>query len=293
MRLALDQWSALERTMSAKRAKMPKTSTTKKKAVTTARPPASRKSADGPKKPASAAMKTKKKAAAAATPAVRGSGSRPGAKTEKKAASVAPVAARRGSSGDAGKARSAAPRQTLDLDHFRQRLREKQKELFQSYANAKGDSRSREADGTEDYIDYAVSSYDREFLLSLTEMEKNQLRLVEEALERIERGEYGRCSQCDLPIPSKRLEVQPWARHCVQCQELEEQGLMRESFERLPDEDQLESSLGRSLEEGGAFVEEKEEEEEEVDDEEDEDPDDDDLEPDDEDTHDGGRMIGG
>jgi DnaK suppressor protein len=113
-----------------------------------------------------------------------------------------------------------------DLDHFRALLLQKQRELMQAYAVSKGDSRSHLDNGTEDYIDYAVNSYAKEFLLSLTELDRKQLLLVEEALRRIDRGEFGRCLQCGEEINRKRLEVAPWARHCVRCQELEEQGLL-------------------------------------------------------------------
>ena len=61
-------------------------------------------------------------------------------------------------------------------------------------------------------------------MLSLTELEQNQLDLIEEALKRIDNREYGSCVQCERPIPVKRLEVQPWARYCVRCQELADQG---------------------------------------------------------------------
>jgi DnaK suppressor protein len=110
-------------------------------------------------------------------------------------------------------------------------------ELVQSYLSAKGNSRSRESDGTEDYIDYAVSSYDREFLLSLTELEQQRLKLVDEALRRLDRGEYGLCVQCERPIRPKRLEVQPWARYCVRCQELADRGGIGDSGD-LPEEDE-------------------------------------------------------
>lgn len=113
-----------------------------------------------------------------------------------------------------------------ELDHFRALLLTKQRELMQAYAVSKGDSRSHLDNGTEDYIDYAVNSYAKEFLLSLTELDRKQLLLVEEALRRIDRGEFGRCQQCGEEINRKRLEVAPWARHCVRCQELEEQGLL-------------------------------------------------------------------
>jgi DnaK suppressor protein len=148
----------------------------------------------------------------------------------------------------AGKPKGSSRRVTLDLPSFRERLLQKQKELMQAYVSTKGDSRNRQADGTEDYIDYAVSSYDREFLLSLSELERTQLNLVEEALRRLDRGEFGLCSQCGRSIPPKRLDVQPWARYCVACQELEEQGLMVESPEGFPDEDEIETVVEEDLE---------------------------------------------
>ena len=44
------------------------------------------------------------------------------------------------------------------------------------------------------------------------------LRLIEEALKRIDRGEFGRCMNCGTPIPEPRLQVEPWARYCIKCQ---------------------------------------------------------------------------
>jgi DnaK suppressor protein len=110
--------------------------------------------------------------------------------------------------------------------HFRELLLKKRQDLMRAYAISKGDSQAELDNGTEDYVDYAVNSYAREFLLSLTEMDRKHLLLVEEALNRIDRGEYGYCQQCGEDINVKRLEVQPWARHCLKCQELEEKGLL-------------------------------------------------------------------
>jgi DnaK suppressor protein len=110
--------------------------------------------------------------------------------------------------------------------HFRELLLKKRQDLMRAYAISKGDSQAELDNGTEDYVDYAVNSYAREFLLSLTEMDRKHLLFVEEALNRIDRGEYGYCQQCGEDINLKRLEVQPWARHCLHCQELEEKGLL-------------------------------------------------------------------
>jgi DnaK suppressor protein len=48
------------------------------------------------------------------------------------------------------------------------------------------------------------------------------LKLIDEALERIELGTYGRCSECGKAIQEKRLSAVPWASLCVSCQRREE-----------------------------------------------------------------------
>ena len=122
--------------------------------------------------------------------------------------------------------------------HFRDFLLKKRQDLMRAYAISKGDSQAELDNGTEDYVDYAVNSYAREFLLSLTELDRKHLLYVEEALNRIDRGEYGWCQQCGEDINAKRLEVQPWARHCVRCQELEEKGLLPQSTFHVGDEEE-------------------------------------------------------
>jgi DnaK suppressor protein len=67
--------------------------------------------------------------------------------------------------------------------------------------------------------DQAQVSHDEFVSLQLNSLDYLQLRLVEEALDRLNSGDYGVCLTCDLPIPPKRLEALPWARYCVQCQE--------------------------------------------------------------------------
>ncbi len=46
----------------------------------------------------------------------------------------------------------------------------------------------------------------------------NDLRQVEHALERSERGQYGICEDCGHDIPPRRLVVIPDATLCVSCQ---------------------------------------------------------------------------
>ncbi len=45
---------------------------------------------------------------------------------------------------------------------------------------------------------------------------------IDDALERIEKGSYGKCARCGTPIAEGRLEAVPWTRYCLGCKEEEE-----------------------------------------------------------------------
>lgn len=46
---------------------------------------------------------------------------------------------------------------------------------------------------------------------------KQQLRLIDAALQRLDNGEYGECQECGEPINPKRLEIDPTALYCIEC----------------------------------------------------------------------------
>ena len=81
---------------------------------------------------------------------------------------------------------------------------------------------------TPDPVDLAVRNYSKNVMLAVSENESRQLMLVDEALLRIEDDEYGVCQNCENEINPKRLAAIPWARYCLDCQELLEQGLLDE-----------------------------------------------------------------
>ena len=78
----------------------------------------------------------------------------------------------------------------------------------------------------EDDVDRANFDFSRELALSMFDGEREVLMLISEALERLKVGAYGSCSNCSRSIAEARLVAIPWARHCVDCQELEEKGLL-------------------------------------------------------------------
>ncbi|WP_018132788.1 TraR/DksA C4-type zinc finger protein [Effusibacillus pohliae] len=56
--------------------------------------------------------------------------------------------------------------------------------------------------------------------LALRDAASLRLALIDEALERMEDGTYGICAHCGQAIPFERLQAEPAAEFCVQCQEV-------------------------------------------------------------------------
>lgn len=68
--------------------------------------------------------------------------------------------------------------------------------------------------------DAGSDAYDRDFALNLLSQEQDALYEIEEALKRIDALTYGVCEMSGKPIPQARLEVRPYARFTVECQEI-------------------------------------------------------------------------
>ena len=101
-------------------------------------------------------------------------------------------------------------------DNYRRMLVEKRREAIAGLG-MKFDALARMGRVAED--DQAQISHDEFVSLRLNSLDYAQLRMVEEALDRMDSGDYGTCLCCEEPIPAKRLQVLPWARYCVKCQE--------------------------------------------------------------------------
>ena len=85
------------------------------------------------------------------------------------------------------------------------------------------------SDGADDLVDRANNAYNREFMLAPSGTERDLLRDIDEALERLDQGVHGHCEPCGRVIPQARLKAVPWARYCIDCQERVEQGLLPEA----------------------------------------------------------------
>src|SRR4030066_2366231 len=106
-----------------------------------------------------------------------------------------------------------------EKDEFRKMLAAKKENIIRKLSATITESKEMESNVAQDLVDKAETSYTKEFLLSLTDTERRQLLLIDEALKRLEHGEFGVCQSCSKEIGGKRLLAFPWTRYCVDCQE--------------------------------------------------------------------------
>jgi DnaK suppressor protein len=65
-------------------------------------------------------------------------------------------------------------------------------------------------------------NFEQEFTLGLMEAEEDTLTLIEAALERVDRGSFGRCIECEGQISKARLNAIPYTPVCIKCAEQRE-----------------------------------------------------------------------
>src|SRR5450631_1624595 len=94
-------------------------------------------------------------------------------------------------------------------------LEQKRSELVQSLRRPDGIAIEKSPEAM-DETQYAL---DRELAILNVDRESSLLREVNEALDRMQDGNFGTCIECEESINPKRLAAVPWASRCIHCQE--------------------------------------------------------------------------
>jgi RNA polymerase-binding protein DksA len=110
------------------------------------------------------------------------------------------------------------------VEKFQARLEEERVRLLgliEDYEQELEDARLSESssDRSPDPGNAEASSTKLEYAKELS-IEQNTLDLlgkVERALEMVRAGSYGICESCGKSIPLNRLDVLPYATHCIDC----------------------------------------------------------------------------
>ena len=104
-----------------------------------------------------------------------------------------------------------------NMEHFKTKLLALKDELTQRI-NAI-DKDIKHEDMSSNWTEQATERENDEVLESLGTSSKQELVMIDNALKRIDSGEYFSCSVCGEEIPSARLELLPFSTRCVSCAE--------------------------------------------------------------------------
>ncbi len=104
-----------------------------------------------------------------------------------------------------------------DLTTAKKRLLQMRKEVIKEVSEASSAAREIAQEGTPDIGDMSSNTYSRDLLLNLSETQRQKLRDIDAALDRLESGVYGVCVRCEETIAPKRMDVRPFSRYCIDC----------------------------------------------------------------------------
>ncbi len=115
------------------------------------------------------------------------------------------------------------------LNEFRALLLRKRSELLGDL-NSMEEQALQATGGTLSHMpihmaDVGTETYDQDFILGLAETERQGLREIDAALQRIEVRTYGVCQMTGKPIPKARLNAKPWAKYTIEAAREIERGL--------------------------------------------------------------------
>ena len=71
--------------------------------------------------------------------------------------------------------------------------------------------------------DVGTDNYDRDLTIGLIQNGEEELKAIDNALERIGNKTYGSCEECGTKISKVRLTALPYVQNCIECQRLEEE----------------------------------------------------------------------
>ena len=114
---------------------------------------------------------------------------------------------------------------SVDADGVRHRLLAERRELLSRAIPPTMSNPLAPDERDSDEADAAVSTDMRERAMWLVQDLRQKLELIDQALQRLADGRYGRCETCGGPINPERLEALPYATQCIRCQQqVERQG---------------------------------------------------------------------
>lgn len=112
-----------------------------------------------------------------------------------------------------------AEQSTTMRARLRERATQLRAEIQSTIERSADETHVKIAEQARDTEDDAFSNLIVDLNLAEIDRDAGELRRIDTALARINEGSYGQCEGCGQEIPQARLQAEPTALRCVQCQE--------------------------------------------------------------------------
>lgn len=116
------------------------------------------------------------------------------------------------------------------LDGIREMLLQRREELRADLEGLDAEMRTLGMDQDEEhgglgnhFAEDGTNVIEQERIAALSDDIRSMLQHVDQALDRIKAGTYGKCQRCGKPIMEERLEAFPYVAYCIECQSILEQ----------------------------------------------------------------------
>ena len=109
-----------------------------------------------------------------------------------------------------------------NLEHFRVLLLQEREQILNGVASTSREDLRISPDDLADETDMANNVVGQTVSFTIIHRAFANVRLIDEALLRIDQGNYGHCEECLGPVGKKRLTHRPWATLCITCAEEQE-----------------------------------------------------------------------
>ena len=132
-----------------------------------------------------------------------------------------------------GNTKNAGTKATSRYQELKQMLEDRRREI---QAEVQGKMRDVRAEGSWgakqnevlDAVESSEADIQDEIEFALIQMKSETLNKINDALARLEQGDYGNCFECGEEIAEKRLRALPFAVRCKECEEAREVAEKRE-----------------------------------------------------------------
>lgn len=106
--------------------------------------------------------------------------------------------------------------------HLRLLLTDRRRELQEDVQRHLRDVRTDRSHDVGDEFDRSIATISEDVAFALLQLKVDTVTRIDEALSRLDAGNYGHCHACGVEIAATRLRALPFAIRCTSCEDARE-----------------------------------------------------------------------